>query len=92
MRPSRALQALARDAGALCEIGGTRPPRGAARGLEAHGRRFRPQQTEGETDMGREWEAGIEKGSHQGVVTALLYATSRLGQSRAEKVIKVRST
>ncbi|SES41270.1 hypothetical protein SAMN03159406_04147 [Rhizobium sp. NFR03] len=39
--------------------------------------------------MGREREAGIEKGSHQGVVTALLAAASRLGQSRAKKVIKV---
>ena len=29
----------------VCEIGGGRPPRGAARGLEAPGRRFRPQQT-----------------------------------------------
>ncbi|TCQ01792.1 hypothetical protein C8J34_12616 [Rhizobium sp. PP-F2F-G36] len=40
--------------------------------------------------MGREREAGIEKGSHQGIVTALLDAASRLGQPRAEKVIRVR--
>ena len=44
------LSALAKDAGPACEIGGGRPPRGAARGLETRGRRFRPQQTRGNAD------------------------------------------
>lgn len=46
LRMSRAMSP-ARDAATACEIGMGRPPRGAARGLETHGGRFRPQQNRG---------------------------------------------